>query len=60
MKTRKNQLRAEYPLSIMGAIEAEQSAAQREGKKLDVQISIPKQLYPMPTLAQVSIFGHMM
>lgn len=52
-KTRKNQLRAEYPLSIMGALENEAALAQKQGRTFKLPISIPKDLYAMPQLAKV-------
>jgi hypothetical protein len=55
-KTRKNQLRAEYPLSIMGAIENEAALAQKEGRPFKAPVTIPKDLYPLPSLAQVCVY----
>jgi hypothetical protein len=57
-KTRKNQLRAEYPLSVMGAIENEAALALKEGRAFKVPISIPKTLYAMPPLPKVRTALH--
>lgn len=50
MKTRKNELRAEYPLSIMGAVEVAQAKAKQEGHPVDNPVPVPKDLYSMPSI----------